>query len=108
MPKTELEYNPYLNETIVRFNGKEPKINSLVEKYDKEIFQKWIQFIPDIFHDEMNGYDFDLEFTGTELDFNELKQAFKKSKVTEEMVRLIHMKPLENRYQKLERISQLL
>lgn len=34
MVKTELEYNPYIQETKVRFNGKNPRINSLIEKYN--------------------------------------------------------------------------
>ena len=33
MVKVELQYNPYLFETFVKFNGEEPMINSLVEKY---------------------------------------------------------------------------
>ena len=32
----------------------------------------WVEHIPRILYDEMNGYDFDLEFSGTELDYNEL------------------------------------
>ena len=35
MVKVELEYNPYLMETVVRFDGREPRINSLVEKYQE-------------------------------------------------------------------------
>ncbi len=34
MAKVELNYNPYLLETKVTFNGNEPRINSLIEKYD--------------------------------------------------------------------------
>ena len=33
MAKAELSYNPYLMETEVKFNGRSPRINSLVEKH---------------------------------------------------------------------------
>lgn len=33
MVKTELSYNPYLMETVVKFNDQPPKINSIIEKY---------------------------------------------------------------------------
>ena len=62
MVRAELIYNPYLLETEVRFNGNPPRINSLVEKYKGEKLQTWISEIPSIFYDEMNGYDFELEF----------------------------------------------
>ena len=42
MIKAELIYNPYLLETEVRFNGNPPRINSLVEKYQKEKLQTWV------------------------------------------------------------------
>ena len=39
MVKAELSYNPYLQETKIRFNGRSPRVNSLVEKYQKEKLQ---------------------------------------------------------------------
>lgn len=108
MIKTELEYNPYLNETGIKFNGNNPRINSLVEKHMKSKLQSWIKLVPKIFHDEMNGYDFDFMFSGTELEFEELKQSFKNAKVTDEEVRLFHVNKLESRLQKEKRIEELL
>lgn len=32
MVKVKMDYNPYLMETKVKFNNKEPRINSLIEK----------------------------------------------------------------------------
>ena len=77
MIKAELSYNPYLCETEVRFNGQPPRINSLIEKYQNVVLQDWINELPQIFHDEMNGYDFELEFCGTELDLAEIEGAFR-------------------------------
>lgn len=43
MVKTELSYNPYLLETIVKFNRKKPRLNSLVGKYQDGKLQDWIK-----------------------------------------------------------------
>lgn len=82
MVKAELSYNPYLLETKVKFNGQEPKINSLVEKYQEGKLHAWITEIPAVFYNEMNGYDFDLDFSGTKADLEELEQAFVDSGVS--------------------------
>ncbi|WP_147532288.1 hypothetical protein [Bacillus marasmi] len=82
MVKAELSYNPYLLETKVKFNGQEPKINSLVEKYQEGKLHEWITEIPTVFYNEMNGYDFDLDFSGTKADLEELEQAFLDSGVS--------------------------
>lgn len=75
MVKAELSYNPYLQETEIRFNGQSPRINSHVEKYLDKKLQTWIHKLPYIFRDEMNGYGFELEFSGTELDYEEDRKS---------------------------------
>lgn len=96
MISAELEHNPYLLETDVKFNGQSPKINSQVEKYENQLLSDWVKNIPKIFYDEMNGYDFDLFFSGTEYDFQKLNQAFVQAGVTQEQVRLIMRNELED------------
>lgn len=108
MIKTELEYNPYLNKTEIKFNGNLPRINSLVEKHKHAKLQTWIKNIPSIFYDEMNGYDFDLLFSGTDLEYEELKKSFLNANVSEDDVRFSHINKLESRSQKIERIDELL
>jgi len=108
MVKAELSYNPYLLETNVKFNGSAPKINSLVEKHLTGALQKWVERIPAIFYDEMNGYGFDLEFTGTTADFEALQATFDAQRISRESVRLFHKNELEDACQKSERISGLL
>lgn len=107
MVKAELSYNPYLLETAVKFNGQEPKINSLVEKYQNGMLQEWLGLIPKIFYDEMNGYDFELEYSGTISDFRGLVKAFEDAGVTEEKVHLFHKNNLESRAEKVEKIEKL-
>ena len=108
MVRAELSYNPYLMETDISFNGQPPHINSLVEKYQDGKLQDWIKELPRIFHDEMNGFGFELEFSGTQRDFKELKRAFRQAGVSEEQVILFHKSELEERDIKRQRIKDLL
>jgi hypothetical protein len=108
MVKAELIHNPYLLETNVKFNGHEPKINSLVEKYRAAKLQDWIARLPDIFYNEMNGWDFELDFSGTKIDFEYLQAAFDGAGVSRESVRLFHKNELENVERKSAEISDLL
>ena len=108
MFKTELNYNPYLLETSVRFNGNEPKINSMVEKYIAGKLENWILKLPNIFYDEMNGWDFDLDFSGTKTDYESLQNAFGKADKGKGSVSLFHRNELESVEQKKQRIKDLL
>lgn len=108
MVRAELTYNPYLLETEVRFNGIPPRINSLVEKYKGQYLENWIRKIPHIFHDEMNGYDFELDFTGTNLDFDELKSSFEAAGIGPDQVQLFHKGELDGRMEKVSAINGLL
>ena len=108
MINAELSYNPYLMETNIRFNGQPPRINSLVEKYQNMSLQSWISRIPKIFYDEMNGYYFELDFTGTELDYEVLCNTFKKAGITNEIVPIVHKQCLEDRITKQNEMEKLL
>lgn len=92
MINAELSYNPYLMETQIRFNGQAPRVNSLVEKYQDMNLQGWINKIPKIFYDEMNGFYFELDFSGTQLDYEDLCNAFRRIWITEESVPIVHKK----------------
>lgn len=108
MVNAELQHNPYLLETDVKFNGQSPKINSQIEKYENQLLADWVRDVPKIFYDEMNGYDFDLFFSGTKYDFQKLKQAFTLLGVTSEQVRLIMRNELENAELKIREIEELI
>lgn len=108
MIKAELMYNPYLGETSIKFNGKSPRINSLVEKYQGLILNDWIDKIPSIFCDEMNGYGFELDFSGTELDYKNIKESFERHGISNEQVPIFFKNELESRRVKEERIKKLL
>ena len=54
MVNAELQHNPYLLDTEVKFNGQEPKINSQIEKYENKLLADWVRDVPSMFYDEMN------------------------------------------------------
>ena len=108
MITAELNHNPYLLLTTVRFNGQPPRINSQVEKYESVMLKDWIHKVPGIYHDEMNGYDFDLYFTGTKSDYESLRKAFTDKGISGDDVRLFHKNELEDSETKSGAIDDLL
>ena len=108
MINAELIHNPYLLETIVRFNGKEPRINCQIEKYEHQPLNIWIEMVPSIFYNEMNGYNFELLFTGTKPDYEALKDTFLRAGVTSSEVQIRHKHELEDAYSKSDEITQML
>ena len=108
MVKAELAHNPYLLVTDIKFNGQTPKINSLVEKYLTGKLQDWMAKLPDIFYSEMNGWDFDLDFSGTSIDFEALQEAFDAEGVSRDSVCLFHKNEIECVERKDEEITELL
>ena len=107
MVKVNLEYNPYLMDFKAKFNGKEPRINSLVEKYEKLPLQTWVKDVPHILYDEMNGYDFDLEYIGPDLEYEDIVKAFENEHISADDVRCNHIKTMESRVEKLAGIIAL-
>lgn len=108
MVKAELTHNPYLLNTEARFNEQAPRINCQIEKYEKKPLKDWVNEVPGIFYDEMNGYDFDFYFTGTLPDFNEVKAAFETAGVSPKQVRLFHKNEIEDSETKSAEIDALL
>ena len=108
MVKAELNYNPYKLETSVKFNGKEPHVNSFIEKYRNTKLQEWLPKVPYLFREELNGFNFDLDFIGTEMEFNEVKEVFKQSVSGEEYVNVNHKQCLMNRQEKVDQIKLFL
>ncbi len=108
MIHAKLSHNPYLLKTVVTFNGQEPRINSQIEKYESCPLADWVDRVPEIFYDEMNGYDFNLDFSGTLRDFELVSQAFQRAGVSGEQVRLFLKNELEDAEVKCREIDALL
>lgn len=108
MLDAQLSHNPYLLTTKVKFNGQVPRINSRIEKYENQPLKDWVNLVPDIFYNEMNGYDFDFYFVGTKDDFEEIRNSFQNAGITSDQVRLFHKNEIEDVDTKREEIVQLL
>lgn len=108
MVSAELSHNPYLLETTALFNGHLPKANSAIERYKHLPLVDWVHHVPIIFHDEMNGYDFDLDFSGTTDDFERLQNAFSEAGVPQGEVRIHHSQQLEDVIKKREEVSEVI
>lgn len=107
MVKVELNYNPYVLETKVYFNGQLPKINSQIEKFENKRLFVWSDKLLDILYSEMNGYDFDLDFSGTKADYEKIKYLIEKNHLNSE-VRLNFVNRLQEAAKKCSRFKEMI
>lgn len=107
MVKVELKYNPYVLETKVYFNGQLPKINSQIEKFENKRLFVWSDKLLDILYSEMNGYDFDLDFSGTKADYEKIKYLIEKKHLNSE-IRLNFGNRLEEAAKKCRRFKEMI
>lgn len=107
MVKVELKYNPYVLETKVYFNGQLPKINSQIEKFENKRLFVWSDNLLDILYSEMNGYDFDLDFSGTKADYEKIKYLIEKNHLNSE-IRLNFVNRLEEAAKKCRRFKEMI
>ncbi len=107
MVTAELCYNPYLQETTARFNEKEPGKNSRVRNYRGSKLADWVDLVPEIFREEMNGYDFELSFSGTAMDYELLEKSFAEARV-DGKVNIFSNKTLADRIDKYNKIKSLI
>ncbi|WP_026834963.1 hypothetical protein [Eubacterium xylanophilum] len=107
MVKVEMKFNPYMMEYRFIFNGNVPRINSQVEKYVAAPLSAWACRVPEILYNEMNGYDFELEFIGTKLDYDEIVGAFAAENVREPEVVFDLKKEIISRKEIVAKIAEL-
>lgn len=79
MKTVKIKYNPYLLETTIQVDGKTPKPNSKLN-FGKLRIQEWSARLAQILLDECSDRNFRIEFTGTQSDFDDLKEALTASK----------------------------
>ena len=80
MKEVYIKYNPYRIETDITVDGKSLAENShLGESISAGIrLQEWIEELPQNLIDEYNDREFNIEFYGTLLDFEDLTEVFNK------------------------------
>ncbi len=75
MTTVGITYNPYKLTTAITVNGQKPKQNSSLNVENRRI-QEWVETLPRILADEWRDNFFEIQFTGTQVDFDDLKAAF--------------------------------
>ena len=108
MVSAELSHNPFLLETEVLFNGRAPRFNSAAKKHEHQALVEWAREVPRIFRDEMNGYDFDLFFSGTDSDYARVERAFRAEGAPEGSVRFCRIGMLKGASDKRDAVLELM
>lgn len=78
MKKIEISHNPYKTVTTIKMNGKEIG-ESKFDPYLRERFQLWVDKIPELLIDVFNEDIIEVNFHGTELDYQDLKIELEKA-----------------------------
>jgi len=79
MTKVSITYNPYKLTTDITINGEKPKQNSSLNVENRRL-QEWVDGLPDILVDDYPDSIYDIHFTGTQVDFDDLKTSFNTKK----------------------------
>lgn len=83
MAQIFVKYNPYLLRTLIKVNGKEIESDSSLQKYVKgKRLQEWVGRFPQELRNELNTLDFNVEFYGMELDWDDFDFAFRQAQET--------------------------
>ena len=81
MAQVFVKYNPYRMETQIEINGKEVSKDSILYKIVKgKRLQEWVGKFPEMLVAELNTVDFDIEFYGMSLDWDDFEDSFTQAK----------------------------
>jgi len=97
MAQIYIKYNPYRMETQIDVNGKEIAIDSILYKIVKgKRLQEWVGKFPQMLVDELNTVDFDIEFYGMSLDWDDFEDAFNHAKA-DGVIKKLNLKYIEGK-----------
>lgn len=97
MAQVYVKYNPYRMETQVRVNGKIVAPDSILYKVVRgKRLQEWVGKFPQMLVDELNTVDFDIEFYGMSLDWDDFEDALKHAK-DDGVIKKLNMKFTEGK-----------
>lgn len=97
MTQVYVKYNPYRLKTEIQVNGKDLTQDSGIYKLLKgKRLQEWVSSFPQMLVDEFNSIDFDVEFYGTPLDWDDFEEAMETAKQNG-MIQNLHLKFIEGR-----------
>lgn len=75
MKDISIKYNPFLISTQITIDGEKPRNNSSLI-FGKQRLQEWADQLPDLLIRECQDQNFQIKFTGTSTDYEDLKLAF--------------------------------
>lgn len=97
MTQVYVKYNPYRLKTEIQVNGKDLTQDSGVYKLLKgKRLQEWVSSFPQMLVDEFHSVDFDVEFYGMPLDWDDFEEAMKTAKQSG-VIQNLHLKFIEGR-----------
>lgn len=97
MVQIYVKYNPYKLETEIKINGNPILKDSTLYKLIKgKRLQEWISEFPKMLEAETNSVDFDIEFYGMPLDWDDFEDAFNNTKATGQ-INSLNLKFIEGR-----------
>ena len=79
MTKVDIAYNPYKLTTSIYVNGKMPKQNSSLNVENRRL-QEWVDKMSGILVDEYPDNNYEIHFTGTQVDYDDLTTSFSANK----------------------------
>lgn len=81
MTHVYVKYNPYRMETQINVNGKNIEEDSILYKVVRgKRLQEWVGKFPEMLVEELNTVDFEIEFHGMPLDWDDFEDAFTQAK----------------------------
>lgn len=97
MAQVYVKYNPYRLATLIKINGKEIETDSTLYKVVKgKRLQEWIGDFPQMLRDELNTVDFEIEFYGMDLDWDDFEDAFQNAQ-KEGILKQVSLKFIEGK-----------
>lgn len=90
MRNIDIKYNPYRLETSILIDGEEPKQNSKL-KFEDCRLQEWIEELPQILFEECSSRDFNINFHGTILDYEDVESMSHEAKKQGININLTHI-----------------
>ncbi|MCD8291452.1 MAG: dynamin family protein, partial [Prevotella sp.] len=76
MKIVKIKYNPYMVTTEITIDGIPPKNNSSLCIGEGHRIQEWIDRLPQYLMDEYRDQNFEIWFTGTRVDYEDVIQSF--------------------------------
>lgn len=110
MKKVFLKYNPYKLETEITIDGHALAGNSRIKELTIDSrLQDWIEDLPHLLVDDYNERNFDVEFHGTALDFEDVSSVFAVAadkQILQAQLKLILAKETTDKEAKIAQIFQ--